>query len=169
MGKPEEFAKKYFDDGADEIFYQDVVASLYGRNSLHNVISKTAKEVFIPLTVGGGIRNLKDIYDILRSGADKVSINTAAIHNPNFIYDAAKKFGSSTIVVSVELIKSNDGYYYAFTDNGRNNSGIEVFKWIKKVEEMKAGEIILTFVDTEGTGKGIDLEFAKKAVDNVST
>ena len=142
LGEPHEFAKKYFEDGADELFYQDVVASLYGRNNLHDVISKTAKEIFIPLTVGGGIRSLKDIFDVLRAGADKVSINTEAINNPDFIYDASKKFGSSTIVISIEIIKNTDGIYYAFTDNGRNNSGIKVLDWIKKIEMMNAGEII---------------------------
>lgn len=168
LGEPEVYAKQYFDDGADEIIYQDVVASLYDRNSLYDVISKTAKQVFIPLTVGGGIRNLKDIFDILRVGADKISINTAAVNNPNFIHEAVKKFGSSTIVVSIEIVKHSDGLFYVFTENGRNNSGIEVFEWIKTVEKMKAGEIALTFVDAEGTGKGIDLEFTKKIKENVS-
>jgi len=105
LGNPEEFAEFYYQQGADELFYQDVVASLYERNSLHEIISATAKRIFIPLTVGGGIRTIQDIKDVLRAGADKVSINTAAIRNPSFIREASLKFGSSTIVVAIEAIR----------------------------------------------------------------
>lgn len=162
LGKPESFAKYYYEQGADELFYQDVVASLYGRNSLQNIISRTAKEIFIPLTVGGGIRNTEDISNILQAGADKVSINTSAISNPEFISLASDMFGSSTIVISIEAIKQPDGSYIAFTDNGRNSSGKEVISWAKEVEQLGAGEIILTFVDQEGSGKGFDFMLAKK-------
>lgn len=168
LGKPESFARYYYEAGADELFFQDTVASLYDRNSLHDIITKTAQEIFIPLTVGGGLRSLEDIRNVLRAGADKVAINTAAIKNPGFIKEAAKKFGSSTIVIAIEAIKENDGKYYAFSDNGRESSGLEVIEWAKKIEEYGAGEILITSVDREGTGEGFDLELIKmvsKAVD----
>jgi cyclase len=156
LGKPEHFARYYYDQGADELIYQDVVASLYGRNSLHEIVSRTAKEIFIPLTVGGGIRNLADISNALRAGADKVSINTAAHENPDLIAKASRVFGKSTIVVAIEAIKQPDGSYVAFTDNGRNRTDEEVVSWAKAVEALGAGEILLTSVDREGTGKGMD-------------
>ncbi|MBF89513.1 MAG: imidazole glycerol phosphate synthase subunit HisF [Candidatus Marinimicrobia bacterium] len=161
LGKPEKFASYYYEQGADEIFYQDIVASLYGRNSLHELISKTAKEVFIPLTIGGGLRSLDDISSVLRAGADKVSINTAAHENPNLIVEASKVFGKSTIVVAIEAIKQSQGTYEAFTDNGRNRTGREVVLWAREVEKLGAGEIILTSVDQEGTGKGLDIELIR--------
>ena len=157
LGKPENFAKYYYDNGADELFYQDVVASLYGKNSLKEIISKTAKNIFIPLTVGGGIRSLKDINLILKYGADKVAINTAAIRNPLLIQKAAKIYGSSTISVSIEASKV-DNNYFAFTDNGRNNSKQKVTEWIKKVQDLGAGEIIITDIQLEGTGRGFNAE-----------
>jgi cyclase len=161
LGKPEEFAKHYYESGADEIIFQDVVASLYERNSLHEIIEKTAQEVFIPLTVGGGIRTLDDIKNILRVGADKVALNTAAVKRPSFISEAVNKFGSSTIVASIEVIKNTDGQYFAFTDNGREFTGIEVVKWVKQVQDLGVGEIILTSVDRDGTGSGFDIELLK--------
>lgn len=161
LGAPEDFAKYYYKMGADELFYQDVVASLYERNSLDEIITRTAKMAFIPLTVGGGLRSITDINRVLRAGADKVSINTAAIKNPKFIEEAVKIFGSSTIVVAIEAIKQNDGRYLAYTDNGREYTGIEVVEWAKKVESLGAGEICLTSVDKEGTGLGFDLELTK--------
>ena len=158
LGKPEDFAKYYYENGADELFFQDTVASLYDRNSLKEIITKTAKEIFIPLTVGGGIRTIEDIRNVLRAGADKVAINTAAIKYPHFIREASKKFGSSTIVVAIEAIKDTTGNYLAFTDNGREYSGLEVVTWAKKAEELGAGEILITSVDREGTGLGFDLK-----------
>ncbi len=168
LGKPESFAKFYYEQGADELFYQDVVASLYDRNSLHDIVSKTAREIFIPLTVGGGIRNIEDIANILRAGADKISMNTAAVSNPELISLASNKFGSSTIVVSIEAIRQPDGQYMAFTDNGRNITDKEVVSWAKQVESLGAGEILLTFVDKEGAGKGFDIDLAKKVTESVS-
>jgi imidazole glycerol-phosphate synthase subunit HisF len=168
LGKPEEFAKFYYEQGADELMYVDVVASLYGRNSLLDVISKTAKELFIPLTVGGGLKTTDDIRNALRAGADKVSINTAAIKDPEIIKEASLKFGSSTIVVAIEVIKQSNGEYFAFTDNGREDTGLEVFAWAKKVEELGAGELVLTSVDKEGTGTGFDIELIKQVSDAVS-
>ena len=168
LGKPEEFAKYYYENGADELLFMDVVASLYERNSLHDIVSKTAKAIFIPLTVGGGIRTIDDIKEVLRAGADKVALNTAAIKNPNIIKEAAKKFGSSTIVIAIEAIKQTYGNYLAYTDNGREHTGVEVVDWAIRVAELGAGEIIITSVDKEGTGEGFDIELTKKISDSVS-
>lgn len=168
LGKPEDFAKFYFENGADELLYMDVVASLYERNSLHDIIQKTAEEIFIPLTVGGGIRTISDIKAVLRSGADKVSLNTAAIKNPSIIKEASEIFGSSTIVITIEASKQSDGKYLAYTDNGREHTGIEVLEWAKKVEDLGAGEIVLTSIDKEGTGLGYDIELTKMVSQNVS-
>jgi len=140
---------------------------LYERNSLSDIISKTAKEIFIPLTVGGGIRNIRDIKNVLRAGADKVAINTAAIKNPKFIKDASLTFGSSTIVVAIEAIKQSDGQYLAYTDNGREETGFEVVSWARRVEELGAGEIVITSVDKEGTGEGFDLKLVKMVAEAV--
>ncbi|MCE2787664.1 MAG: imidazole glycerol phosphate synthase cyclase subunit [Sphingobacteriales bacterium] len=167
LGKPEDFARYYYEYGADELFFQDVVASLYERNSLHDIISRTARNMFIPLTVGGGLRTIDDIKQVLRAGADKVSLNTAAIRNPQLVRDAAQKFGSSTIVVAIEAIKQPDGRYLAFVDNGREETGVEVVTWAKKAEELGAGEILITSVDREGTAEGFDLNLIKKVADVV--
>lgn len=129
LGKPADFAKYYYEQGADELLFMDVVASLYERNSLHDIISETAKSIFIPITVGGGLRTISDIREVLRAGADKICINTAAIKNPDFIKKASAEFGSSTIVVAIEAIKQPDGVYMAFVDNGREHTGIEVTAW----------------------------------------
>ena len=168
LGKPENFAKYYYECGADELIYQDVVASLYDRNSLKDIISKTAKEISIPLTVGGGLRSIEDINFVLRAGADKVSINTAALKNPEIIKVASRKFGSSTILIAIEAIKQANGSYLAYTDNGRQYTGIEVIEWAKKVEEYGAGEIMLTSVDNEGTGLGFDIELTRAVSESVS-
>lgn len=168
LGRPEIFAKHYYENGADELFFQDTVASLYGRNSLHEIITKTAKEIFIPLTVGGGLRTIEDINSVLRAGADKVAINTAAVNNPNFISEAASKFGSSTIVIALEIIRSGDGRYLVFTDSGREQTGLDAVEWAIKAEKLGAGELVVTSVDKEGTGEGYDLELIRLISDNVS-
>ena len=168
LGTPADFAKLYYKQGADELMFMDVVASLYERNSLHNIIAETAKSIFIPITVGGGIRTLDDIKSMLRSGADKVSINTAAIKNPNFIKEASREFGSSTIVVAIEAIKNKESGYYAFIDNGREYTGVEVKEWAMRAEELGCGEIIITSVDKEGTGKGFDIELISLIANSVS-
>jgi imidazole glycerol-phosphate synthase subunit HisF len=168
LGKPEAFAKYYYESGADELMYVDVVASLYNRNSIHDIVTRTAKEIFIPLTVAGGIRTLDDIQAVLRAGADKVSLNTAAFASPDIIRKASRKFGSSTIVVTIEAIKQPDGRYLAYTDNGREFTGREVLQWARDVEELGAGEIVITSVDREGTGSGYDIELTKMVADAVS-
>jgi len=168
LGKPGNFAKFYYEQGADELLFMDVVASLYDRNSLDKIISETAKSIFIPITVGGGIRTLTDIRNVLRAGADKVSMNTAAIKDPSFIQKASKEFGSSTIVVAIEAIRQPDGKYFAFTDNGREFTGVEVVEWAKQVDSLGAGELIITSVDNEGTGKGFDMALLKEISTSVS-
>ena len=168
LGRPNDFAKYYYENGADELLYQDVVASLYERNSLNNLISEAANHIFIPITVGGGLRTVDDIRKVLRSGADKVSLNTAAINNPNIIKEASRAFGSSTIVVAIEAIKQTDGTYLAYTDNGREHTGVEVLGWAKKVEELGAGELIITSVDNEGTGEGFDVELIRMISETVN-
>ena len=165
LGKPEDFAKLYYEQGADELIYQDTVASLYQRNSLTDIITKTAKNIFIPITVGGGLRTLDDINKVLRAGADKVAINTAAIQNPGFITEASHAFGSSTIVIAIETIKQSDNSYLAYTDNGREHTGVDAISWAKEAEERGAGEILLTSIDQEGTGNGFDLELIKRVSD----
>ncbi|MCL4417011.1 MAG: imidazole glycerol phosphate synthase cyclase subunit [Actinobacteria bacterium] len=168
LGKPELMAKYYYNQGADELIYMDVVASLYNRDSLLNLITTTAKEIFVPLTVGGGIRSVNDIRKVLRAGADKVVLNTAAIKNPHLIKEASSIFGSSTIAISIEAQKEPDGRYLAYTDNGRQFTGIEVISWAKDVESLGAGEIILTSIDKEGTGEGFDLDLIKLVANKVT-
>lgn len=162
MGAPEQFARYYYDAGADELLYMDVVASLYQRNSLLDIVEKTSREVFIPLTVGGGIRTLDDIRAVLRAGADKVAINTAAIRRPDFIREAAAQFGSSTIIVSIETIQTSQGRYEAYTDNGRERTGVDAMEWASRAVELGAGELLVTSVDREGTGKGFDLSLTSR-------
>jgi cyclase len=161
LGKPEDFAKLYYEQGADELIYKDTVASLYQRNSLTDIITRTAENIFIPITVGGGLRTLEDINKVLRAGADKVSINTAAIKTPEFITESSRVFGSSTIVVAVEAVKQPDNSYLAYTDNGREYTGIDVLSWVKEVEYRGAGEILLTSIDRDGTGSGFDIDLLK--------
>ena len=168
LGNPNDFAKYYYENGADELMFMDVVASLYERNSLHDIISETAKQKFIPITVGGGLRTISDIKSVLRAGADKVCLNTAAIKNPDLIRTASRKFGSSTIVIAIEAIKEENGKYLAYTDNGREYTGIDVFEWAQKVDELGAGEIVITSVDNEGTGQGFDLDLISKISSLVS-
>lgn len=165
LGKPEDFAQYYYESGADELLYMDIVASLYDRNSLLPIVEKTAEEIFIPLTVGGGLRTLEDIRSILRAGADKVALNTAAIRRPEFVQEASCEFGSSAIVVSIEAIKRPDGTYECYTDNGRIRTHIDAFEWAARVVELGAGEIMLTSIDYEGTGKGFDLELTRRVAE----
>jgi len=168
LGKPEQFARYYYECGADELIYMDIVASLYGRNNLLDVVRRTSKEIFIPLTVGGGLRTLNDILEVLKAGADKVAINTAAIENPEFIKKAANRFGSSTIVVSIEAIKKSEGIYEVCTNNGREETGVDVFEWALQAAALGAGEILLTSIDKEGTGEGFDLDLVHKVAESVS-
>jgi cyclase len=167
LGDPSIFAKNYYADGADEIIYHDVVASLYDQSTIFDLISHTAKEIFIPLTVSGGIRSINDIKKILSLGADKIAINSQAIRDREFISKSAQVFGSSTIVISIETMKINKEYY-VFYEYGRVNSGIKLIDWIEEVQLNGAGEILLTSISHEGTGLGFDKEMINLLENKIS-
>lgn len=168
IGNPAEFAQKYYLDGADEIILMDCVASLYNRNSLNDFIKQVAEHIFIPITVGGGVRTVDDARNILRSGADKVAVNTAAIANPKLISDLAFHFGSQAVVLSIEAKLTDNGSWLAYYDNGRENSSLDVIEWAKKAESLGAGEILLTSVDNEGMGNGYNTSLIQAVSNAVS-
>lgn len=161
IGDPQEHAIRYYKAGADELVYMDIVASLYGRNNLSEIISRASKDVFIPITVGGGIRSVDDAREILRSGADKVAINTAAIAWPELITEVAHRFGSQAMVLSIEAKQVGPGQWEAYTDNGREKTGLDVLEWVRRGVELGAGEIMVTSVDREGTRAGFDLDLVR--------
>ena len=161
-GDPAEQAKIYNDQGADEICFLDISASHENRNTMLEVVKKTAEKCFVPLTVGGGVRTIEDINNLLRAGADKVSINTAAVRNENLIKESAQKFGSQCIVVAVDAKKVNNDKWEIFTHGGRKPTGKDVLKFVEKMESFGAGEILLTSMDRDGTKKGYDLDLIKK-------
>jgi len=161
-GDPAEQAKIYNDNGADEICFLDITASHEDRNIILEVVKKTTKDCFVPLTVGGGVRNMQDISNLLLAGADKVSINTAAVVNENLIKEAAEKFGSQCIVVAVDVKKVNNNKWDIFTHGGRKATGKNVLNFVEKMEKLGAGEILLTSMDRDGTKKGYDLDLTKK-------
>ena len=156
VGDPQLHAEKYYNDGADEIIYMDTVASLYGRNNLLDVVTRATEHVFVPMTVGGGIRSVEDARALLRAGADKVAINTAAIKDPSLITKISNVWGSSTIVLSIEAKQTAPGKWEAYTDNGRERTGLDVVQWAEQGAQLGAGEIFLTSVDQEGTKNGFD-------------
>lgn len=156
VGRPHEFACRYYEEGIDELLYMDIVASLYGRTSLLDLVKRTARDVFVPITVGGGIRSASDVENLLRSGADKVAINTAAITRPELITEVAKRFGSQCMVLSIEA-KAGPGGWEAMTDNGREHTGVDAVEWAARGASLGAGEILLTSIDREGTRKGFDV------------
>lgn len=168
VGKPAFLARKYYLNGADELLYIDTVASLYGRQNLLDIVNETSDKIFIPFTVGGGIRTLEDIKEFLKAGADKVAINTVATKNPELIKEAAKMFGSQCIVGSIEAKKIGDNKWEAYTDNGREKTGLDVVEWAKKLEGLGAGEILLTSIDAEGTKNGFDLALIKEVSEAIS-
>ena len=168
LGKPADFAEYYYENGADELMLMDVVASLYERNSLHDIILETAKNKFIPITVGGGIRSLEDALNVLRVGADKIAINTAAVNRPELISEISNTLGSQSVVLSVEAKKIKDNKWEVYIENGRESSGVDVMEWIKRGEIYGAGEILLTSIDRDGTGRGFDLDLIKLATESVS-
>lgn len=168
IGDPQEHAIKYYQEGADELIYMDIVASLYGRNNLSDIISRAANNVFIPITVGGGIRTVDDARHILRSGADKVAINTAAVFRPELISDVARRFGSQAMVLSIEAKQIAVGKWEAYADNGRERTGLDVLEWARRGVELGAGEILLTAVDREGTRSGFDIDLVRAVSEEVS-
>lgn len=161
VGNPVEYASKYYLDGIDEILFMDSVASLYGRNHLAEIISLTANDIFVPITVGGGIRSAQDAKDVLKSGADKIAINSAAVARPALIREIAEDFGSQATVLSVEAKKNKKESWEVYTDNGRERSGLLVSEWVEEAASLGAGEILVTSVDKEGTGKGFDVELMR--------
>lgn len=168
IGSPNEYALRYYQQGIDELIYMDVVASLYGRNNLGDIVQAVAKDIFVPLTVGGGIRTVEDAAHLLRCGADKVALNTAAVANPSLITEISRRFGSQCVVLSVEARQISAGRWEVYTDNGREKTGLDVIDWIKQGIKLGAGEILLTSVDREGTRKGFDVELVRSAT-QVST
>lgn len=156
IGDPQVYARQYYEAGADELLYMDVVASLYGRNSLTEIIRRAARDVFVPMTVGGGIRSVDDVKMLLRVGADKIAINTAAVKRPELLREISQRFGSQCTVLSIEAKRVGEGRWEAYTDNGRERTGLDVVQWATQAVELGAGEILLTSVDQEGTGKGFD-------------
>jgi cyclase len=160
-GDPVEVAIRYNEEGADELTFLDITASVEERDTIVDVVKNVAKEVFIPLTVGGGIRKLEDIYRLLNVGCDKVSINSAAVKNPNFINEASKRFGSSTIVVAIDVKKVAPKKWNVFIKGGREDTGIDAIKWAKEVVDRGAGEILLTSMDADGTKAGFDVEITE--------
>jgi imidazole glycerol-phosphate synthase subunit HisF len=161
MGDPQDFARRYYEAGADELVYLDTVASLYGRNNLTEIVKRAAQHVFIPMTVGGGVRSADDVKTLLRAGADKVAINTAAVRRPELISEVAQRFGSQCMVLSIEAKRSANGRWEAYTDNGREHTGLDAVEWARRGVGLGAGEILLTSVDREGTGKGFDVELVR--------
>ncbi|HXG69640.1 MAG TPA: imidazole glycerol phosphate synthase cyclase subunit [Gemmatimonadaceae bacterium] len=168
IGSPNEHALRYYEQGADELVYMDVVASLYGRNSLGDIVKSAAKDVFIPMTVGGGIRSVEDATHLLRCGADKVAVNTAAVARPELISEIAQRFGSQCMVLSIEAKQVGPGRWEAYTDNGRERSGLDVVGWVKQGVVLGAGEILLTSVDREGTRRGFDLGLVRAVTSEVA-
>lgn len=158
VGTPQEFAKRYYEQGADELIYMDIVASLYGRSNLIDIVRRTTNDVFVPMTVGGGVRTVADVGDLLRAGADKIAINTAAVRRPELITEVARKFGSQCMVLSIEAKRHGKGKWEIYTDCGREKSGLDALEWVSRGVSLGAGEILLTSIDQEGTRKGFDNE-----------
>ncbi len=158
IGNTQKFAYQYYLDGIDEIIYIDIVASLYGRNNLSEIVKRTSQDVFIPITVGGGIRTVEDVRKLLRAGADKVAINTASVKRPDLIRDVSRCFGSQCTVLSIQAKRLGKCKWEVYTDNGREHTGIDVLEWAIRGTELGAGEILLTSVDREGTKKGFDVD-----------
>jgi len=167
LGNPNEFAKRYYEEGIDELMFMDAVASLYDRNNLYDIIYQACKEVFVPITVGGGLRKIQDIQLALDAGADKVAINTQAIKNPDFIRQSARIFGTQCIVGSIES-KKVDRMWEAYVDNGREKTGKNVTDWALTLQDLGAGEILLTSVDKDGTQQGFDIDLINIISDKLS-
>ena len=164
---PVELAKYYNNSLADELVFYDITASYEGRKLFVNVLEKVANEIFIPLTVGGGINTIKDFDMVLKSGADKVSVNSGAINNPNLIREAAEKYGNQCVVLSIDIKRVN-GRYSVFSKGGREDTGIDAIEWAVKGEKNGAGELVINSIDTDGVKNGFDIELLKEIADNVS-
>ena len=161
VGDPQEYARRYYEAGADELVYMDIVASLYGRNNLTEIVKRAAQDIFIPMTVGGGVRSVDDAKQLLRAGADKIAVNTAAIARPELITEISRRFGSQCMVLSIEAKQVGENKWEAYTDNGRERTGVDVVEWAIKGCGLGAGEILLTSVDREGARKGFDVALVR--------
>lgn len=168
VGDPVELAKQYSDSGADEIVFLDITASHEGRATMLDVVRRIAEVVFVPLTVGGGIRTIDDVRDTLRAGSDKVGINSAAVRNPELINEAAKLFGRQCIVAAVDAKRVDDGSWHVVINGGRIDTGKDLLEWVQELEQRGAGEILLTSMDADGTKAGYDLEMTKAVCDLVN-
>ena len=168
VGDPVECAMEYDRQGADEICFLDITATHEGRSTMIDVVRKTAEHVFVPLTVGGGIRGVEDFREILRAGADKVSVNSAAVKNPALISQAAEIFGSQCVVVAIDAKRDGQGNFHVVVHGGRKDTGLDAVEWAKKCQELGAGEILLTSMDTDGCKEGFDLELTRAVCDAVT-
>ncbi|HYH18135.1 MAG TPA: imidazole glycerol phosphate synthase subunit HisF [Azospirillum sp.] len=166
-GDPVEQARVYDREGADELTFLDITASHENRDTIFDVVRRTAEQVFMPLTVGGGVRTVEDIRKLLLAGADKVSINTAAVHRPEFVREGAEKFGSQCIVVAIDAKRTGDGKWEVFTHGGRRETGLDAIDWARRMAEYGAGEILLTSMDRDGTKSGFDLDLTRAVADAV--
>jgi cyclase len=167
-GDPVEIARRYNDQGADEITFLDITASSDKRDIILHIIEAVSSQVFIPLTVGGGVRTVEDVRRLLNAGADKVSINTSAVTNPQLVADASSRYGSQCIVVAIDAKQTGSEQWEVFTHGGRNATGLEAVSWAKKMESLGAGEILLTSMDRDGTKSGFDLELTRRISDSVN-
>jgi cyclase len=161
IGDPQEYARMYYEQGADELVYIDIVASLYGRSKLTEIVRRAAHDVFVPMTVGGGIRSVDDVGDLLRAGADKVAINTAAVRRPELVTEVSRRYGSQAMVLSIEAKEQAPGSWEVYTDCGRERSGLNAIEWARRGVELGAGEILVTSIDREGTRKGFDVALVR--------
>lgn len=164
IGSPADYAKLYYEQGADELIYIDCVASLYGRNNLSETVRSAASEIFIPMTVGGGVRSVEDARHLLRCGADKIAVNTAAIHRPELISELARELGSQCVVLSIQAKRVASGGWEAYCDNGREKTGLDVVDWARRAIDLGCGEILLTSIDREGTRKGFEVDLVRAVV-----
>jgi cyclase len=167
VGLPAEYARRYYRQGIDEIVYMDMVASLYGRNNLTDIVVTTARDVFVPITVGGGVRSIEAAQQLLKVGADKIAINTAALRRPEIISELAERFGSQCIVLSIEAMRDSKGNWECYTDNGREKTGRYAVEWAEQGAKLGAGEVLLTSIDQEGTRLGFDVELTRAVTANV--
>ncbi|MBS7328518.1 MAG: imidazole glycerol phosphate synthase subunit HisF [Oxalobacter sp.] len=167
-GDPVEIARRYNDQGADEITFLDITASSDKRDIILHIIEAVSSQVFIPLTVGGGVRTVEDVRRLLNAGADKVSINTSAVTNPQLVADASSRYGSQCIVVAIDAKQTGPDHWEVFTHGGRNATGLEAVSWAKHMEQLGAGEILLTSMDRDGTKSGFDLELTRRISDSVN-
>jgi cyclase len=167
IGDPQYYARHYYEAGVDELIYMDTVASLYERNNLTEIVRNAARDVFVPMTVGGGVRSVTDAKTLLRMGADKVAVNTAAVRRPALVSEIAQQFGSQCMVLSIEAKRVASGKWEAYTDNGREKTGLDAVEWAHRGVDLGAGEILLTSVDREGTRKGFDIELVRVVATSV--